>query len=71
METNTKSKRIIGTLAVIAVMVGLLGGCATMRPEKAPTLVPTSQGTVVFLEKDEFIPPPKGWALSNSSVNFN
>lgn len=55
------------TLAVFligsAVMIGLLGGCATMEPKKPPAMVPTDRGTVVFLEKYEFKRPPEGWAL--------
>jgi hypothetical protein len=63
MKTKIKSIRTIGTLAAISAVIGLLGGCATTKPEKAPTLVPTNQGTVVFLEKYEFKPPPKGWIM--------
>jgi hypothetical protein len=50
-------------MAVIALTVGLLGACATTSSEKAPTLVPTGQGTVIFLEKYEFKPPPQGWIM--------
>jgi hypothetical protein len=63
MKTNIKSPITSGALVVIAVMVGLLGGCAAMRPEKPPTLVPTDRGTVLFLDKYEFKAPPVGWAL--------
>ena len=63
MKTAIKLRRTVGALAVIAAMVGLLGGCATMGPEKAPTLVPTGQGTVVFLDKYEFKPPPRGYIM--------
>lgn len=63
MKTAIKLRRTVGALAMIAAMVGLLGGCATMGPEKAPTLVPTGQGKVVFLEKYEFKPPPQGWIM--------
>ena len=61
--TKTMSKRIIGTLAAIAAVIGLLGGCATTKPKKAPALVHTNEGTVVFLEKYEFKFPPKGWIM--------
>jgi hypothetical protein len=63
MSTNISFKRTLGTMAAIALTVGLLGACATMGPEKTPTLVATGQGTVVFLEKYEFKPPPKGWIM--------
>jgi hypothetical protein len=63
MKTEIRSRATFGTLAAIAVVVGLLSGCATTGPEKVQTLVPTDQGTVVFLDKYEFKPPPKGWAM--------
>jgi len=48
----------------LLTLVGLLlGGCATMVPEKPQTLVPTDRGTVIFLEKYEFKRPPAGWLL--------
>jgi hypothetical protein len=59
---KTKLRRTLGTIAVIALTVGLLGGCATTSSEKVPTLVATDQGTVIFLEKYEF-KAPRGWAL--------
>jgi hypothetical protein len=63
MKTGIKLERTLGRLVAMAAMVGLLGACATTGPEKVPTLVATDQGTVVFLEKYEFKPPPKGWAM--------
>jgi hypothetical protein len=63
MKTEIRPRATFGTLAAIAVVVGLLSGCATTGPEKVQTLVPTDQGTVVFLDKYEFKPPPKGWAM--------
>ena len=63
MSTNIRLKRTLGAMAVVALTVGLVGACATMGPEKAPTLVGTGQGTVVFLEKYEFKPPPQGWIM--------
>ena len=63
MKTNTTLEGIIGKVAGIAAIVALLGGCAMTSTEKTPTLVATDQGTVVFLEKYEFKPPPRGWAL--------
>ena len=48
----------------LLVMTGLLlGGCATLGPEKPKDVVPTDRGTVVFLEKYEFKRPPAGWAM--------
>jgi hypothetical protein len=41
----------------------LLGGCATLGPEKPKDVVPTDRGTVIFLEKYEFKKPPAGWAM--------
>jgi hypothetical protein len=63
MKIRIKLKRTLGTMAAIAVTVGLLGACATTSSKKTPTLVPTGQGTVVFLDKYEFKPPPKGWIM--------
>jgi hypothetical protein len=63
MKTKIKSRRTSVALAAIALMVSLLSGCATTSPEKAPTLVPSGQGTVVFLDKYEFKPPPQGWMM--------
>jgi hypothetical protein len=63
MKIRIELKRTLGTLAAIALTIGLLGACATTSSKKAPTLVPTSQGTVVFLEKYEFKPPPQGWIM--------
>lgn len=54
---------MLGALAVLAAVMGLLPGCATMEPKKPPTLVPTDRGTVIYLEKYEFKRPPEGWAL--------
>jgi hypothetical protein len=48
----------------LLVMTGLLlGGCATLGPEKPKDVVPTDRGTVIFLEKYEFKKPPAGWAM--------
>jgi hypothetical protein len=63
MKTRIQFKKSLGTFAAIVLIIGLLGGCATMGPEKAPTLVGTGQGTVVFLEKYEFKPPPQGYIM--------
>ena len=63
MKTNITSKKTLGTLVAFIVAVGLLAGCATTKPKKTPPMVPTDQGTVIFLEKYEFKPPPSGWAL--------
>jgi hypothetical protein len=63
MRTDIKLNRTLRTTAAIAAMVVLLSGCATTSSDKAPTLVPTGQGTVVFIEKYEFKPPPQGWIM--------
>jgi len=63
MKAAIKWKRTFGSWVVLAVVIGLLGGCATMKPEKTPTLVSTNRGTVIFLEKYEFKPPPRGWIM--------
>jgi hypothetical protein len=63
MKTKTKPNRIIGTLAIIVAMVGLLGGCATTQPKKPLDVVPTDRGTVIFLDKYEFKLPPQGWIM--------
>jgi len=48
----------------LLTLVGLLlGGCATMAPQKPQTLAPTDRGTAIFLEKYEFKRPPADWAL--------
>ena len=58
-----KLKRTLETMAAIALTVGFLSACATTSGEKTPTLVPTGQGTAVFLDKYEFKPPPQGWIM--------
>ncbi|NWF94208.1 MAG: hypothetical protein HXY46_15010 [Syntrophaceae bacterium] len=63
MKTGIRVKRIPGILVAIGLTLGLLSACATTAPEKVPTVVPTGQGTVVFLEKYEFKPPPQGWIM--------
>jgi hypothetical protein len=63
MKTNIKLKRTLGMLTGIALVIGCLSACATTSSKKQPTLVPTGQGTVVFLEKYEFKPPPQGWIM--------
>jgi hypothetical protein len=50
--------------AVVLIIAGFLwGGCAALTPEKPSVLVPTDRGTVSFLGKYEFAPPPAGWRL--------
>jgi hypothetical protein len=63
MNKRKRDFRLLGSLIGAAVLVGLLGGCATMEPKRPPAMVPTDRGTVVFLEKYEFQRPPEGWAL--------
>jgi hypothetical protein len=63
MKTDIRMKNILRTMVAIAVTVGLLSACATTSSKKAPSVVPTGQGTVVFIEKYEFKPPPQGWIM--------
>jgi len=63
MKTNITPKRVLGILAVMVVMVALLGGCALTKPQKAPPMIATGQGTVIYLDKFEFKPPPVSWRL--------
>jgi hypothetical protein len=63
MKTKFKPRAVFGALAAMAVVVALLGGCATTGPEKVQTLVPTGQGTAIYLEKYEFKPPKGGWRM--------
>ena len=63
MSPKIKLAGILGKAAAVAGMIALFAGCATMAEKPKPTLVPTERGTVVFLEKYEFKPPPAGWAL--------
>lgn len=63
MNKRKRSFAVLGFLIGSAVMLGVLGGCATMEPKKPPAMVPTERGTVVYLEKYEFKRPPEGWAL--------
>jgi hypothetical protein len=63
MKRQKRYLFLLGVLAGIAALAGLLSGCATMEPKKPPTMVPTERGTVIYLEKYEFTRPPEGWAL--------
>jgi hypothetical protein len=63
MKIRIELKRSLWTMVAIALMVGLLSACATTSSKKTPTLVPTGQGTAVFIEKYEFKPPPQGWIM--------
>jgi hypothetical protein len=64
MKRRITSGLTIGSLAALLAITGLcLGGCATLGPQKPKALVPTDRGTVIFLDKYEFIRPPAGWAL--------
>lgn len=64
MKIKMKAREAAGIWAILLLMgLGLSVGCATLEPEKPKTLVPTDQGTAIFLEKYEFKPPPAGWAL--------
>jgi hypothetical protein len=67
MNRKIKFTGIQGTVAVAALlMFGILAGCATMGQKPKPAMVPTERGTVVYLDKYEFKPPPAGWALMQS-----
>ncbi len=64
MKRRIRSGLTIGSLVALLAITGLcLGGCATLAPQKPKALVPTDRGTVIFLDKYEFIRPPAGWAL--------
>ena len=64
MERRMTSGLAMGVWVGWLVFMGLyFGGCATFEPEKPKTLVPTDRGTVVFLDKYEFVRPPAGYAL--------
>ncbi len=64
MKRRMTSGLTMGSLVGLLALMGLyLGGCATLQPEKPKSLVPTDRGTVVFLDKYEFIRPPAGYAL--------
>ncbi len=64
MKRRMTSGLTMGSLVGLLAVMGLyLGGCATLQPEKPKTLVPTDRGTVVFLDKYEFIRPPANYAL--------
>jgi hypothetical protein len=64
MKRRITSRLTIGSLVALLAVTGFyLGGCATLGHEKPKSLVPTDHGTVIFLDKYEFIRPPVGWAL--------
>jgi hypothetical protein len=52
-------------LAFVALILAafLIGGCAMTRPQKPSALSATGRGTVMFLDKYEFVPPPSEWRL--------
>ncbi len=58
-----KKYRSVLVMGALCVLFGFLSGCATLAPPKPPALTPTDRGTVVYMEKYEFIRPPQGWGL--------
>jgi len=63
MKRHARYLFLLGIFAGLAALAGFSGGCATLEPQRPPTLVPTDRGTVIYLEKYEFKRPPAGWAL--------
>jgi len=63
MEKKSAIRLSLGIWVALFALTGLLlGGCATMAPEKPKILIPTDRGTVLFLDKYEF-KAPVGWSL--------
>lgn len=50
------------TFAALSFLFLYLFGCATPGTTKKPYRI-TSQGTVIYGEEFEFVPPPQGWNL--------
>ena len=63
MKIKFTTEKTFRLLAVMALVVALLAGCAWTRPPKAPPMIATGQGTVIYLDKYEFKPPPARWRL--------
>jgi hypothetical protein len=63
MKRRNRPLCALGILAFAAVFAGLLSGCAMMQPQRPPALAPTERGTVIYLDKFEFVRPPEGWGL--------
>jgi hypothetical protein len=63
MKIKSTTEETFRLLAVMALVVALLAGCAWTRPPKAPPMIATGQGTVIYLDKYEFKPPPARWRL--------
>lgn len=63
MEKKSAMRLSLGIGVTLFALTGLLlGGCATMAPEKPKILTPTDRGTVLFQDKYEF-KVPVGWLL--------
>ncbi len=66
-----KKKKIvngISGLCPLAAIILVLGGCATMGEKPKSVLIPSDRGTVFYLDKYEFKPPPQGWSLMRNLV---
>jgi hypothetical protein len=60
---RTKPGWILGLMVALLLSGFLLGGCATLGPEKPRDVIPTERGTAVFKEKYEFKYPSGGWFM--------
>jgi len=52
----------------VALVVIWVSGCATMEPSKPAPYKLTSQGTIIWEDEFEFMPPPPGWKLLRPEV---
>ncbi len=70
-ETTASAKRsalrILRGFAAILVLSLLAGGCAMTHPSKPTAFTATGHGTVAFLGKYEFVPPPREWNVMKNT----
>jgi hypothetical protein len=67
-------KKKIGIILCSILVVALLSGCATTQQTPQKPYRMSSQGTLIYEEEFEFVPPPPDWKLlrpeSGGDINF-
>jgi hypothetical protein len=67
-------KKKIGIILCSVFVVAWLSGCATMQQTAQKPYRMSPQGTIIYEEEFEFVPPPPNWKLlrpeSGGDINF-